>query len=178
MTNVVLLGAAYLFIALGLENGVFPLLGETFGVVNWDEVHLVAAGVIMAGCIRGDVQGLVYAMVCAVTAGAVAGPGNVGPTLLSFSVAAFGGSLVSRWFFMDRFGVRLVNLYLLLIAESLVRSVVYGIFWGGGGAQVFWVTQGLTAFLAAILFIPVKHSLGERPLTTRNVGRSTLARGR
>jgi hypothetical protein len=32
MINVMLLGAAYLFVAVGLENGVFPLLGETFGL--------------------------------------------------------------------------------------------------------------------------------------------------
>jgi hypothetical protein len=178
MINVMLVGAAYLFIAVGLENGVFPLLGETFGVLNWGEARMVAAGVILAGCIRGDVQGLAYAMVCAIIAGSVPGPGHIGPTLLSFSFAAFGASLVSRLFFMDRFGVRLVNFYLLLVLESLIRSGVYAALWGGTGPQVYWITHGMTALVAAGCFGPLKHALGERPLTTRAVGRSTLSRGR
>lgn len=176
--NAALVAAAYLFIALGLENGVFPLLGETFGAVRWGEAHLVAVGVILAGAVRGELQVLLYAAVCGVLAGSVPGPGYIGPTLLSFTLVGFGGALAAHWFFLDRFGVRLVNFYILLVLESLIRSIAHQALWGGPGPEALWVTNGLVALLAAGLYTPVKRSLGERSLVTRTLGRRGLSRGR
>jgi hypothetical protein len=176
--NTLLLAAAYLAVALGLENGVFPLLGESFGVVNWGEMHLVASGVILAGCLRGEVQGLVYALIASVVAGSLPGPGYIGPTVLSFAAAAFGGALAAQWFFMDRFGVRFVNLYGLLIAESLIRSGVHQMFWGGLGPQALWGTNFVLALFLAGIYKPLKQSLDGRSIVASPSRRRKLARGR
>lgn len=176
--NTLFFGAAYLAIALGLENGVFPLLGESFGLVNWAEMHLVAAGVILAGALRGEVQGLLYALVCSVISGALPGPGYIGPTMLGFAVVAYGGSLASQWFFMDRFGVRFVNLFVLLVLESLIRSAAHQVFWEGLGPQPLLGTNFVLALIMAGFYKPMKRSLGERSLVTPAPRRRKLSRGR
>jgi len=176
--NTLFLGAAYLAIALGLENGVFPLWGESFGLVNWAEMHLVAAGVILAGALRGEVQGLVYALICSVITGSLPGPGYIGPTMLSFAVAAYGGSLAAQWFFMDRFGVRFVNIFILLVLESLIRSTVHQVFWEGLGPQALLGTNFVLALIMAGFYKPIKRSLGERSLVAPTPRRRKLSRGR
>lgn len=176
--NTIFIGAAYLVIALGFENGVFPLLGESLGLVNWAEMHLVAAGVILAGALRGEVQGLVYALVCSVISGSLPGPGYIGPTMLSFAVVAYGGSLASQWFFMDRYSVRFINIYVLLVLESLLRSTVHQIFWEGLGPQGLLGTNFVLALIMAGLYKPIKRSLGDRSLVAPTPRRRKLSRGR
>lgn len=178
MTNTLFIAAAWLFVALGLENGVFPLLGVSFGFLDWGEVNLVAAGVILAGCLRGEVQGLAYGLVCSLIAGALPGPGYLGPTVLSFTVVGFGGALAARWFFMDRFGVRLVNLYALLALESLVRTSAHQLFWQGQGAQALWGTNFVLALAVASFYKPMKRSLGERSILAPSPRGRKLTRGR
>lgn len=178
MLNIILLGAAYLFVALGLENGVFPLFGESFGFFHWGEAHLVAMGVILAGMIRGEYQAWIYGLVCALIAGAVPGPGYVGPTLISFSVVAFGGALASRWFFVDRFGVRFVTLSVLLMIEPVVRIGTHQLLWGVPQAQMSWLTSAIVGLFAAAIYPALKRSMGERSLVTRTIGRRKLSRGR
>lgn len=176
--NTLFMAAAYLVVALGLENGVFPLLGESFGLVHWGEMHLVAAGVILAGALRGEVQGLIYALVCSVITGALPGPGYIGPTMLSFAVVAYGGSLASSWFFMDRFGVRFFNLYGLLILESLIRTTAHQIFWEGLGPQALLGTNFVLALIMAGFYKPMKRALGERSIVAPTPRRRKLSRGR
>ncbi len=176
--NTLFIAAAYLVIALGLENGVFPLLGESFGVVNWGEMHLVAAGVILAGCLRGEVQGLLFALVASVVSGSLPGPGYMGPTILSFAVATFGGVLASQWFFMDRLSVRFTNFYVLLIVESFVRSGIHQVFWEGSGPQALWGTNFVLALFLAGIYKPLKQSLDGRSIMAPPSRRRKLSRGR
>lgn len=176
--NTVFMAAAYLAVALGLENGVFPLLGESFGLINWGEMHLVASGVILAGCLRGELQGLVYALICAIIAGSLPGPGYIGPTMMSFGLTAFGGALAAQWFFMDRFSVRFTNLYLLLIAESLIRSTIHQVFWEGQGPQAYLGTNFVLALFLAGIYKPLKDSLGGRSIVAPPSRRRKLSRGR
>lgn len=178
MRNTLFIAAAWLFVALGLENGVFPLLGESFGFLDWGEVNLVAAGVILAGCLRGEIQALVFGLICSLIAGSVPGPGYLGPTLVSYTVAAYTAAVVSRWFFLDRFGVRFFNLYGLLVLESLIRTSVHQLLWHGEGAQALWATNFVLALAVASFYKPIKRSLGERSMLAPAPRRRTLTRRR
>lgn len=171
MINGIALAAAYLFIALGLEHGVFPMLSGLAGGLNWSDIRLVALGVIMLGCTRGELEAMVFGLGAALFAGAAAGPGYMGPTLLSFTVAAFVSARVVRWFFFERFLVRLVVLYALILGERWFWAWIHDVLWGTASPGLALWTHLLVAIGAAATYIPLRRSLNRPISAPRTVAR-------
>lgn len=170
MMNRVLLAAGVLMVALGIENGVFPLLGSVVGVLYWSEVRLVATGIILLACLREGTEPLLIAFIAAALAGAVAGAGYVGPTILSFTGIAFISSYAVRWFFFERFMVRFFVLAVLIVLESLLWNGSHSFLWGTARPEIAWGTDLIVAFCAAGIYLPLKHAMAPRAMRAKPAG--------
>lgn len=166
-------GLIYLILALGLEFGVLPLLGEPSGWLIWGQSRLVALGVIMAGCLRGQSEALPFALIAALLAGSAAGAGHLGATLLSFVLVAYLAGGARSWFYFDLFWVRTLVIAGLVLGESWVCSAVRHLFWPAVSIQLQWPIHLIMALIASLLYIPLKRWLGRARSISEPIGRQT-----
>ncbi|MBI1784947.1 hypothetical protein HYR69_07370 [Candidatus Sumerlaeota bacterium] len=150
-------GLLWMLAALGIERGILPQFGESWDYIHPAEMRLVALAVIIAGCIRTDMQGVFYALLAAIPSGAVLGPGYLGCTIVSFTFSAYVASWLVRWFYLEQFSIRLPVLFVLILIESWVWSEVRHLFWPAVPVELQWPTHLVTAFIGAILYIPIAH---------------------
>lgn len=169
--KLILAGAISLLVALGLEHAVFPLMNDPWGVIHLGEARIVALAVILAGCLRGELQALPFAIVAGALAGSVWGEGYVGCTLVSFSLAAYVAAGASRWFYFDQFSIRFLVLFGLIVFESFVWAFTRHLFWPESGIQIPWLIHAIVALIGAVLYIPLMRWLGRRMTAGEPIGR-------
>ena len=172
MTKLLLAGLAYLIVALGLEYGVFPHLGNTFGVLPWNEARLVALGVILAGSLRGEFRALPFALVAAVLAGSMPGGApQLGCTIFSFTLVVYAAGFISRQVFLGRFPTRFIVIFALIVGESAVHSFAQKLFWPDVIVEIQWGMHFAVALLGALLYEPVAPWLERQLPSDEPIGR-------
>lgn len=176
--NTVFSAAIYLILALGVEHGILPLWGDSWGLLPWSEVRLVVLGVILLSCQKGEIAGLAFALPAAVISGALPGPGFIGVTLISYSLVAFVAAASVRAFLFERFMVRLGVIYVLVLGESWLWSFLNQVFWSAAAPRVSLSMQLLVAFFAAAVYFPIQRALEDKSLAPRPLAKRKGLRGR
>lgn len=161
----------FLMTALGLEHGVFALMGETLGLFVWPESRLVALGVILAGCLQGGIRSLPFAMTAALLAGSAWGEGRLGATFVSFSIAAFASGWAARVLYFDRLSIRFFGLFGLILMESWVWSITRHVFWPETIVELQWPTHAVFAALGTVLYPLLVRQLGRKAAPQVPIGR-------
>lgn len=167
----VVVSIVFLLTALGLEHGVFALMGETLGLFVWSESRLVALGVILAGCLHGGIRSLPFAMSAALLAGSAWGEGRLGATIVSFSIAVFVSGRVARTLYFDRLSIRFAGLFGLIVMESWVWSITRHVFWPETIVELQWATHAVFAALGAVLYPQLVRGIGRKAAPQVPIGR-------
>lgn len=175
MSHPFLVGVLYLMVAFGLEFGALPVFGETWGefarYVPPGEIRLVALGVMLAGLLRDEAHAIVFAIVGALLAGCMPGPGYVGCTMFSFILVAILASIAHRLFYMEQATVRFAVIFLLVLAESAAWSWSRRLFWPETRIEIQWWAHAFTAIIGAGLYPVLKRWLHVRPEPLVSIGR-------
>ncbi len=148
------IGICYVLIALAIEEGALSQIGVTKGYVHWGDMRLVALGVILAGVLRGPFASVTFGLLAAIPAGAIMGPGNIGCTWLSFTLTAYLGTWVVRWFYLEYFSIRFAVLFGLIVFESWIWSVTRHFYWPQTPVEVQWPTHLVVALIGSLLYWP------------------------
>lgn len=165
------IGLGVLFFAVGIEFGVLPLFDSPWGPVRWPEARVVALCVILAGCLRGELQVLPFAIVAAVLAGAARGEGHLGASIVSFAFAGYFAAGASRWFYFDQFTIRFLVLFGVIVLESWISSFTRHIFWPASPVEIQWAMHAIMALAGAVVYPALPSLLGRKIAPAEPIGR-------
>jgi hypothetical protein len=164
-------GLVILAAAIGIEFGVLPLFDTPWGPVRWPEARVVALCVILAGCLRGELQALPFSILAAILAGSAGGEGHLGPTMISFAFAGYFAAGASRWFYFDQFTIRYLVVFGVIVLESSLFSFVRHIFWPASPVEIQWAVHAIMALIGAVIYLPLLPWLGRRVAPAEPIGR-------
>ncbi len=166
-----LVAVAYLLMAFGLEFGALPLLGESWGLVQWGDLRLLALGVVLAGCVRQRWEAVIFALASAILTGSISGPGHLGCAIFSFVLAAYLASGLTRWFVLEYVSVRLPVFFVMILGEDWISAALRHAFWPQTLVEIPWIAHLATALLGTILYVPLSHWFKFRPPPAVPIGR-------
>lgn len=153
--------ALYLLAALALEIEVLPqFLGLVPGWLGllFDPPLMASAGILI-GFLRGEVQGMIVALIAACLLGFSQLPGQLGPSITSFTAVAFLAGFLARRLRMHGFLSRCFFLGLLLFLERLIWSLIRGFYQYDLSFSVPWLATLLMAVLGAWIYRLMEPSL-------------------
>ena len=144
----------YLFLAQVLERSVLPplrdLLPEAWAfLLDW---RLLALAGVLWGMLRGEVRGLLAAWLAALLLGLALPPGQLGVTLVSFSLVAYLGGVFARHVRLQSWLARWMWMTMLLIGERLVWNLLHWIYWPAPRFDLPWMSAILTALIGSALY--------------------------
>ena len=151
-------------LVLALEFAVLPHFGFT-------ETRLMALAAVLAGCLRGELQAMAFALFLSIPVGALHGEGFLGITIASFAVAAYFGAGAARWLYFDQFSIRLIALFVLIVAESWMASIGRSFFWPQTVIEIQWGSHALVALVGAVVYTPLLAAFGRRAGPPEPIGR-------
>ena len=171
MKRVLLVGIVYVVIALGMDQGFLPLFGEASQRIHWSELRLLPVGIILFGCLCRDYESMLIAVLAAIPFGAVIGPGYVGSSMVSFTLAAYLSYWAARLFYLESFIMRWLVIFGIAAAECWIWSIVHHAFWHASPIEMQWQTLAVTGFIGAVLYRPVAFSLRYKKPPPEPIGR-------
>lgn len=157
MNRVMMLAGGYLLMALMLEMAVFSqclLVAPPYLRFLFD-IRLLALGGILAGLLRGEVEGMLFALAAALLFSFSQQPGTLGPSIVSFVTVAGMAGLLGRSIVISGFAVRALVIFLMLFIERLLWNLVRLFFWTESPFTVPWLSLVLTALIGSGLFVVV-----------------------
>lgn len=152
-----LYGALYLLIAVGFDRGVLEAVGGGWEHFRPGELRLTALGVALVGLLRKPGEAFAFALVAAIVWGATAGPGQVGATIVSFSLLAWGASALGKLFYLEPTWFRLPLLFGMLTIEARAWSMTRELLWRETVPETQWIEHAAAALIGVLLY---KASLG------------------
>jgi hypothetical protein len=160
LTAMIYLGAAQI-----LEMALLPPFQEALPdpvafVLDW---RLLALGGILAGMLRGELQGMLVAWVAAALFGFALPPGRLGAALVSYSIAAYVSGSLARHLRLHSFGGRWSLITLILIGERMASIGLRWMIWPTLRINIPWLSLILTGLIGAAIYNALAPKL-RRPL--------------
>lgn len=146
----------YLLVAELLEFAVIPqfkaISAEQIDIIL--QLRLLAMAGILVGFLRGEMSGLWTALFAAGLFGFSQLPGYLGASIISFGLMAYLAGVLAHHLRFQSFLSRLFWIFLLLVGESFLQSLVRRVFWHYTSLDFTFYTLialGLTALIGALL---------------------------
>jgi hypothetical protein len=155
----------YLVAAEALEFAVLPQIQGALHPSSYEalfDLRLLASAGILAGLLLGEWAGLLTALIAALLAGFSQAAGQLGASLVGFTLAAWLAGRMARPLRWQGLGLRGPVLYILLMIALLVWAAVRKLFWPATAVEIPWLGLLVTAVLAALLDAFVARRLRPR----------------
>jgi hypothetical protein len=167
MIRVYMVALGYALLAFFVERGILPqvtaLLPESLAPLF--DFRLLAMSGVLLGLLSGEIVGLLVAVFAALLLGFSQTPGYLGASLVSFSVAAWLGGMLTRHFRFQTFAFSAFWLFMLLFLERLAWMFVRWFFFRNTPITLGWgnlVALALTALLGGLLVKLIAPNLKRR----------------
>lgn len=157
----ILTSIIYLAVALALEVSILP----HFQIPNHDWLSqlmdghsLLPLAGILIGLLRGEIQGMLVALVAACLFGFSLMTGQLGASIDSFTLVAFLAGMTARLTRFQGLPTRWFIISLLLLLERLVSWLIFQSFldksrqWEASSMHIAWPALLLTALLGCFLY--------------------------